>query len=48
MPAQCAEWRETVSIRNIVTDIALAVTVSIYFADAGSWLAHILTVIWGS
>ena len=49
MPAQLAAWRETVSIdRNIATDIELAVTVSSYFADTGSWLIHILTVIWGS
>jgi hypothetical protein len=49
MPAQLAVWRETVSIdRNIANDIELAVTVSSYFADTGSWLIHILTVIWGS
>jgi len=49
IPAQLAVWRETVSIdRNIANDIELAVTVSSYFADTGSWLIHILTVIWGS
>jgi hypothetical protein len=42
-------WRETVNIdRNVVNSIELAVTVSSYFADTGSWLIHILTVIWGS
>jgi hypothetical protein len=42
-------WRETVSIdRNVVNNIALAVIVSSYFADTGSWLVHILTVVWGS
>ena len=49
VPAQLAVWRETVSIdRNIVNDIELVVTVSSHFADTGSWLIHILTVIWGS
>jgi hypothetical protein len=42
-------WRETVSIdHNVVNNIELAVTVSSYFADTGSWLVHIFTVIWGS
>jgi len=41
--------RETVSIdRNIANDIELVVTASSLFIDSGSWLIHILTVIWGS
>jgi hypothetical protein len=49
MSAQVAVWRDTMSIdRSIANDIELAVTVSSYFADTGSWLVHILTVIWGS
>jgi hypothetical protein len=34
--------------RNVVNDIELVVTASSYFVDSGSWLMHILTVIWGS
>ena len=35
-------WRETVNIdRNIVNHLELAMT-------TGSWIIHILTVIWGS
>ena len=47
--AQVAVGRETVSIdRNIANDIELVVTAASYFVDTGSWLIHILTVIWGS
>jgi hypothetical protein len=44
-----AVGRETVSIdRNFANDIELVVTASSLFIDSGSWLIHILTVIWGS
>ena len=47
--AWIAVWREPVNIeRNIENDIDFATTVASYFADAGSFFFHILTVIWGS